>query len=99
MISASQKRNVVPALCEVVCDCRLLPGQTQEEAEATLRELLPAGEWELEWLEAQGGTRSAAEGPLWEAARSFVAEVEPGARLAPICCAGFTDSHWLREAF
>jgi acetylornithine deacetylase/succinyl-diaminopimelate desuccinylase-like protein len=24
---------------------------------------------------------------------------EPGARLAPICGAGFTDSHWLREAF
>ena len=25
--------------------------------------------------------------------------IEPGARLAPICVAGFTDSHWLREAF
>ena len=20
-------------------------------------------------------------------------------KLAPLCCAGFTDSHWLREAF
>src|SRR5581483_1591180 len=30
---------------------------------------------------------------------SFVAELEPGARVAPICVAGFTDSHWLREAF
>jgi acetylornithine deacetylase/succinyl-diaminopimelate desuccinylase-like protein len=99
VIHASDKRNVVPALCEVVCDCRLLPGQTQAEAEATLRELLPAGDWELEWLEGQGGTRSPAEGPLWEAAASFVAEVEPEARLGPICTAGFTDSHWLREAF
>jgi acetylornithine deacetylase/succinyl-diaminopimelate desuccinylase-like protein len=35
--------------------------------------------------------------PLWEAAESFIAEVEPGARVAPICVAGFTDSHWLRE--
>ena len=25
--------------------------------------------------------------------------VEPGARLAPIISAGFTDSHWLRDAF
>src|SRR5262249_14781774 len=32
MISASQKRNVIPALCEVTVDCRLLPGQTQEKA-------------------------------------------------------------------
>jgi acetylornithine deacetylase/succinyl-diaminopimelate desuccinylase-like protein len=29
----------------------------------------------------------------------FVEELEAGARLAPICVAGFTDSHWLREAF
>jgi acetylornithine deacetylase/succinyl-diaminopimelate desuccinylase-like protein len=35
--------------------------------------------------------------PLWEAAESFIAEAEPGARVAPICVAGFTDSHWLRE--
>jgi acetylornithine deacetylase/succinyl-diaminopimelate desuccinylase-like protein len=25
--------------------------------------------------------------------------VEPGAKPAPICVAGFTDSHWFREAF
>jgi len=31
--------------------------------------------------------------------RSFVAELEPGAAAAPICVAGFTDSHWIREAF
>ncbi len=30
---------------------------------------------------------------------TFVAETEPGARAVPICTAGFTDSHWLREAF
>ena len=99
VIHASDTRNVVPALCEVVCDCRLLPEQTQAEAEAALRAALPGGDWELEWLEAQGGTRSPASGPLWDAAASFVAEIEPEARLAPVCCAGFTDSHWLREAF
>jgi len=99
VIHASDKRNVIPALCDVVCDCRLLPEQTQAEAEAAIRAALPEGDWELEWLEGQGGTRSPAAGPLWEAAASFVAETEPEARLAPVCCAGFTDSHWLREAF
>ena len=29
----------------------------------------------------------------------MVAAGDPGARLAPVCLAGFTDSHWLREAF
>ena len=34
MISASQKRNVIPALCTIVVDCRLLPGQTPEAVDA-----------------------------------------------------------------
>ena len=49
--------------------------------------------------EEQGGTRSILDTPLWDAVQSFVEEIEPGARAAPICVAGFTDSHWLREAF
>jgi acetylornithine deacetylase/succinyl-diaminopimelate desuccinylase-like protein len=28
-----------------------------------------------------------------------VESVDPGARPAPVCVAGFTDSHWFREAF
>ena len=31
--------------------------------------------------------------------QSFVEAEEPGAAAAPICVAGFTDSHWLRQAF
>ena len=50
-------------------------------------------------LESHGGTRSAIDTPLWSAVESWVESVEPGARPAPICVAGFTDSHWLREAF
>jgi acetylornithine deacetylase/succinyl-diaminopimelate desuccinylase-like protein len=99
MIGASGKRNVIPALCEVTVDCRLLPGQTQGEAEHVVRELLGEGDYELEWIEGYGGTRSPMEGPLWDAVGSWVAETEPGATVAPICLAGFTDSHWLRAAF
>jgi acetylornithine deacetylase/succinyl-diaminopimelate desuccinylase-like protein len=99
MISASQKRNVIPAVCEVTVDCRLLPGQTPADAEAAVREALGEGDWELEFLSAQGGTRSPLDTPLWSAIESFVAGSEPGAVVAPVCCAGFTDSHWLREAF
>jgi acetylornithine deacetylase/succinyl-diaminopimelate desuccinylase-like protein len=99
MISASQKRNVIPALCEVTVDCRLLPGQTQAEAEEVVRGLLGDEDYELEWVEGYGGTRSPMEGPLWDAIGSWVAETEPDAKVAPICLAGFTDSHWLRDAF
>jgi acetylornithine deacetylase/succinyl-diaminopimelate desuccinylase-like protein len=99
MVQASRARNVVPGLCEVVCDCRLLPGQTQDEAERAVRGWLGEDGWELEWIEAVGGTRSALGTPLWEAIESFVTGDEPGAAVAPVVLPGFTDSHWMREAF
>jgi acetylornithine deacetylase/succinyl-diaminopimelate desuccinylase-like protein len=99
MISASQRRNVIPHMCEVVVDCRLLPEQTQAEVEPLLREVLGEGDYDFEWVEGRGGTRSPLGGPLWDAVESFVAQVEPAARVLPVSVAGFTDSHWLRDAF
>ncbi|MFN2468951.1 MAG: M20/M25/M40 family metallo-hydrolase, partial [Gaiellaceae bacterium] len=99
MIDASHKRNVIPAVCEVTVDCRLLPGQTQTDAETVLRAWLGEGDYELHWREGQGGTRSPMRTPLWDAVEAFVSETEPGAQAVPVVVAGFTDSHWLREAF
>ena len=99
MATASRKRNVIPAVCDVTVDCRLLPGQTPDEAQAIVRGILGVGHYELEVLEAHGGTRSPLESPLWEAVESFVDHAEPGARPIPVCVAGFTDSHWFRQAF
>ena len=99
MIGASQKRNVVPALCDVVVDCRLPPGQTPRETEPLVRSALGDADCEIDWLEAQGGTRSPVDTPLWDAVASFVADTDPDAQVVPICLAGFTDSHWMRDAF
>jgi acetylornithine deacetylase/succinyl-diaminopimelate desuccinylase-like protein len=99
VIHASRRRNVIPAVCEVDCDCRLLPGQTQAEAEEEIRECLGDAEYELEWIEAVGGTASPLDTPLWGAIEAFVEEEEPGAALAPVVVSGFTDSHFMREAF
>jgi acetylornithine deacetylase/succinyl-diaminopimelate desuccinylase-like protein len=99
MISASERRNVIPHLCEVVVDCRLLPGQNQAEVEPVLRDLLGDGDYDFEWIEGRGGTRSPLGGPLWDAVESFVAQIEPQASVLPVPVAGFTDSHWLRDAF
>jgi acetylornithine deacetylase/succinyl-diaminopimelate desuccinylase-like protein len=101
MISASQKRNVIPAICDVEVDCRLLPGQHPELVEPLIRAVLGGDvAYDLEWTEPpQGGTRSPLGTPLWEAVEGFVADAEPGAQPAPLACVGFTDSHWLRQAF
>jgi acetylornithine deacetylase/succinyl-diaminopimelate desuccinylase-like protein len=99
MIDASHQRNVIPALCEVTVDCRLLPEQSPADAEPLIRAALGNGSYELEWIEAMGGTRSEIRTPLWDAIAGFVEGVEPGARMAPIACPGFTDSHYLRQAY
>ncbi|MFL5925177.1 MAG: M20/M25/M40 family metallo-hydrolase, partial [Gaiellaceae bacterium] len=99
MVSASDTRNVIPHICEVVVDCRLLPGQTQDEVEPVLRQVLGEGEYDFEWLDGRGGTRSELGTPLWSAVESFVAKIEPEATVLPVSVAGFTDSHWLRDAF
>ena len=96
---ASDKRNVIPAVCEITVDTRILPGQTPAEAAAAIRAWLGEGEYELVNTEGQGGTRSPIGGPLWDAVASFVEAEEPGAQAAPMCVAGFTDSHWMRQAF
>jgi acetylornithine deacetylase/succinyl-diaminopimelate desuccinylase-like protein len=82
-------------------DCRLLPGQHPEHVEPVIRAVLGGDvDYELEWTEeARGGTRSPLATPLWDALEGWVEETEPGAGAAPLACVGFTDSHWLREAF
>jgi acetylornithine deacetylase/succinyl-diaminopimelate desuccinylase-like protein len=99
MASASQKRNVVPAICDITVDSRLLPGQTVPQQQEIVRSILGDGDYELESLEAHGGTRSPIESPLWDAVAAFVEQIEPEAQAVPVCVAGFTDSHWFREAF
>jgi acetylornithine deacetylase/succinyl-diaminopimelate desuccinylase-like protein len=99
IIAASRQRNVIPGVCDVTVDCRLLPGQTPAEAEAIIRSVLGEEDYDLRWIEHHGGTRSPVETPLWDAVDSFVRELEPDAQTVPICSAGFTDSHWLRSTF
>jgi acetylornithine deacetylase/succinyl-diaminopimelate desuccinylase-like protein len=99
-IAASGKRNVIPGTCEIDCDCRILPGETQGEIEQIVRAGLGRDGYELEWLEtAEGGSRSAFETPLWDAIERFVAEEDPEAAVVPVLLPGFTDSHYLRRAF
>jgi acetylornithine deacetylase/succinyl-diaminopimelate desuccinylase-like protein len=99
MANASQKRNVIPAVVDITVDSRLLPGMTTDDQQEIVRGILGEGDYELASLESHGGTRSEIKTPLWDAVSSWVDSVDPGARPAPICVAGFTDSHWFREAF
>lgn len=97
MVEASRQLNVIPGVCELRVDCRMLPEMTTAEMEAIIRAGVP-GDWELEWIEREviGGSRSPIETPLWRSLQAWVDRVDPGALLAPIASSGFTDSHYLR---
>ena len=99
VIEASKQLNVIPATCVLTVDCRLPPGMTPEDVDPLVRAAIGPGDYELDWFAHDGGTRSPIETPLWSVLQGWVGELEPGARLAPLVCAGFTDSHWMREAF
>jgi acetylornithine deacetylase/succinyl-diaminopimelate desuccinylase-like protein len=93
--------NVVPPFADVVCDCRALPGQGEDEIRAHVGAAL--GDefgFEIELLEPlAGGTESPIDTPLYRVLEDYVAERVPGALLLPLIDTGFTDSHWVRGAF
>lgn len=99
--SASPKENVIPSVAEVLVDCRVPPGMGHEEALEQARAVLgEAGDGlELEFTDPVVGNRSPFDSPLADAIRDWLGEADPDAVLVPIVMAGFSDSHWFREAF
>ena len=85
MIDASHQRNVIPALCEITVDCRLLPETTPADVEPLIRAALGNGSYEIEFLEAVGGTRSPLDTPLWDALEQFTAEHRAGCAARADC--------------
>ena len=98
MIEASRQRNVIPAQCVVTVDCRLLPGRRPKTWTRSC-----ARHSGRATTSSSGTSATAARGrrsttPLWTGWRAGWrdrARRPPGA----VICPGFTDSHWLREAF
>jgi acetylornithine deacetylase/succinyl-diaminopimelate desuccinylase-like protein len=99
MVRASEKINVIPAHAVLDVDCRVPPGQGEAEALRRVHELLGEDGYELSFKAPVIGNRSAIDTPLMESIRGFVQREDPGADVAPIMMAGFSDSHWFRAAF
>ncbi len=98
MVGGSDKRNTQPSRAWVELDCRVLPGATEADVEAAVRERLGAGlDYELTWPEPLiPGNASPPDGPVVQAIRDWVAGEVPGATLLPSLGTGFTDSSYLR---
>ncbi len=100
-LTGSSARNVMPGRASVECDCRILPDEPPEGLEEELRQALGSDlPYELAFLETPtGGSMSPIDGPLYAACQRFLDRSDPGAKLLPVLSTGFTDSHFLRQAF
>jgi acetylornithine deacetylase/succinyl-diaminopimelate desuccinylase-like protein len=100
-LRGSDARNVMPARASVECDCRVVPGTTEDELASELAAALGTDvPHEVEFLEPpNGGSVSPIDTPLYDVCRAWLAENDPGAVLLPTVCTGFTDSHFMRDAF
>jgi acetylornithine deacetylase/succinyl-diaminopimelate desuccinylase-like protein len=99
MVRASEKVNVIPAAAHVTVDCRVPPGEDEQSVRAALADIVPEGDWTIQFADPVVGNRSPEASPLMDAIESFIAREDPGAVVAPTGLQGFTDSRWFREAF
>ncbi len=96
---AGKKANVIPSEAEALIDCRVPPGQGEDDALRRLAALIGEGDYEVEFSEAVVGSSSPMDSPLADAIRGWLAEADPGAELAPTVMPGFSDSNPFRAAF
>jgi acetylornithine deacetylase/succinyl-diaminopimelate desuccinylase-like protein len=99
MADASEQMNVIPAAARLHVDCRTPPAMAEPQVLERVREVLGADGYRLEFTERIGGNASPPESRLAGALRGWVGRTDPGARLLPTLCIGFTDSRTFRAAF
>ncbi len=94
-----QKTNMIPDLVEIDVDIRTVPGTTQADVEAHLREALGdlAGQVEVSPLQSFDSTQSPRGNLLWEAIAGATQVAYPGAQLLPGIVVGGTDARFFRQ--
>ena len=100
MINAGTKENIIPSECETVFDCRILPGQTPNQALATVKELLKdvgLEKLDFEIIQASEPSESSLDTPLYGLIEKVMREFEPNCLTAPILLTGGTDSRFFRH--
>ncbi|MBT0159461.1 M20/M25/M40 family metallo-hydrolase [Candidatus Bathyarchaeota archaeon A05DMB-2] len=100
MVRGGVKENIIPSECETVFDCRILPGQTVDQALTLLKGLLSDIDQDrltFEVLQAQEPSESPVETPLYNVISRVLGEFDPGCGVAPMLMTGGTDSRFFRK--
>ena len=91
MIHGGVKENIIPSECDVVFDCRILPGQNVVKTIDLIKGLLKDVGLEkltFEFIQMRDGSESSTETPLYSTIKSVLREFEPNCGVTP------DTSHW-----
>ncbi len=100
MIHGGIKENIIPSECEVVFDCRVLPGQSVDETLSLIKGLLGdlgMDKLSFEIMQMHDGNESTTQTPLYNAITGVLREFEPSCGVTPTLTTGGTDSRFFRE--
>jgi acetylornithine deacetylase/succinyl-diaminopimelate desuccinylase-like protein len=100
IVAGGVKENIIPSECEVVFDCRVLPGQSVQQTLDTLKGLLKdvgMDKLSFEIIQMHDGSESTTQTPLYEAITGVLREFEPNCGVTPTLTTGGTDSRFFRE--
>lgn len=100
VIHGGVKENVIPSECEATFDCRVLPGQTTNEALELIKELLRNVGMEkltFEIIQSNEPSESRFETPLYDVIAEVLGEFEPNCGIVPMLMTGGTDSRFFRR--
>ena len=100
IVHGGVKENIIPSECEAVFDCRILPGQSIEDAMNRVKELLiDVGLEKLEFdvIQANEPSESPMDTPLYKVIVDVLNEFEPGCVVVPLLLTGGTDSRYFRR--
>lgn len=99
LISGGHADNALPQGARATVNCRILPGETVEETEATLRRV--AGDDGLRWsrlFEPVPAPASPLTSDVLAPVAQIAAELFPGVAIAPMLSLGASDGLYLRAA-
>ena len=100
IIHGGVKENIIPSECDVVFDCRILPGQNVAKTIDLIKGLLKDVDLEkltFEFIQAHDGSESSTETPLYSTITNVLREFEPNCGVTPTLATGGTDSRFFRE--
>ncbi len=98
MLSGSSKINVIPPLATAEIDTRLVPGENLARWIEEIRGVIRDPNISIEPILAFEGNESPTETALVRSIRATLVRRHPGALITHPVVAGFTDSHYFREA-